>query len=189
MKLILLSSSRGTTLQAVLDALEDGSLQMECLGLVADKEDRGCVTKVRNVGYPVVIAERKAGETREEYDKRLHDAISDLGGDPADTVIAALGWMFILSPWFVQTWPKKIINVHPSLLPKYPGAHAIRDALDAGDTETGMTIHYIDEGVDTGEILEQKSCSIEEGETEDTLKTKIQELEKEWYVQVLQDLQ
>ncbi len=188
MKLLLLSSSRGTTLQAVVDALQDGSLEMECLGLIADREDRGCVQKVKDAGYPVVIAARQKDEDREAYDKRLNDAILELGGDPSNTIIAALGWMFILSAWFVKQWEKKIINVHPSLLPKYPGGHAISDVLSSGDSETGMTIHYIDEGVDTGEIIEQKSCSIDEGETEDSLKQKIQSLEKEWYPKVLQNL-
>ncbi len=197
MKLLLLSSSRGTTLQAVLDALKDGSLTMECLGLIADREDRGCVGKAREAGIPVRIVTKEKREDREEYDRRLHQAILDMGGTPpaeysstrvleTSTIIAALGWMFILSPWFVQMWHKRIVNVHPALLPKHPGGHAIEETLAAGDTESGMTIHYIDEGVDTGEILVQKKCSIGPAETEESLKEKIQTLEKEWYPKVLQ---
>lgn len=188
MKLLLLSSSRGTTMQAVLDSLADGSLNMECIGLISDEEHRGCVQKALDADIPVTILSR-AGHTREEYDQLLHDTIVHAGGSPENTLIAALGWMFILSPWFVQQWPRNIINVHPSLLPAYPGAHAIADALKAGDTKSGMTIHFIDEGVDTGEIIVQKSCTVEAGETEESLKEKIQELEKEWVPKVLVGLQ
>lgn len=184
MKFIILSSSRGTTMQAVLDDLE---LKEQCLGLVSDREDRGCVEKAKAAGIPVKIVKRKDGEDREQYDKRIDAALEELGADEA-TYIAALGWMFILSPWFVAKWPRKIINVHPSLLPKYPGAHAIRDALADDATETGMTIHYIDEGVDTGEIIEQQSCTVDPDNDEETLKAKIQELEKEWYPRVLKKL-
>jgi len=94
--------------------------------------------------------------------------------------------MWILTPWFVHVWKGRIINVHPALLPKFPGAHGIEDAMAAGETETGMTIHIIDEGVDTGPILVQKSCSISRDDTIDSLKERIQELEKEWYPKVLQ---
>lgn len=188
MKLILLSSSSGTTMQAVIDALNAGDLDMECLGLITDKEERGCVAKALDADIPVTVLSR-VGFEREEYDQLLHDTIEHMGGSPEDTIIAALGWMFILSPEFVQKWPRNIINVHPSLLPKHPGAHAIQDALEAGDTESGMTIHFIDEGVDTGEIIEQKSCTIEPGETEESLKTKIQALEKEWYPKVLKRIE
>lgn len=175
-------------MQAVLDAMRDGSLTMQCLGLIADREDRGCVEKAKAAGVDVQIVTKHKGEAREDYDRRIDAACNKLGADD-ETIIAALGWMFILSKWFVETWRNRIINVHPALLPKHPGAHAITDTLTSGDTEAGMTIHIIDEGVDTGPILVQKKCSIEEGETEDSLKEKIQALEKEWYPKVLQDIE
>ncbi|MCF7844360.1 MAG: phosphoribosylglycinamide formyltransferase [Kiritimatiellales bacterium] len=183
MNFVVLSSSRGTTFQAVLDRMADGSLTAKCLGLVTDKDDRGCIKKAKSAGLPVVIVEREHGQDRETYNKRLDKAISKLGKVDA---IAALGWMFILTPWFVQKWAGRIVNVHPALLPKHPGAHGIEETLNAGDSESGMTIHIIDEGVDTGKILVQKSCTIEEDDTEETLKDRIQALEKEWYPKVLQ---
>ena len=192
MNFVVLSSSRGTTFQAVIDALENGELTAECLGLIADREDRGCVAKARAAHLPLTIVEKEEGESRESYDKRLHEAILELGGTPPDkskkptTMIAALGWMFILSPWFVKTWHHRIMNVHPALLPKYPGAHAIEDALKAGDEVTGMTIHLIDEGVDTGPILVQKKCAILPADDSEELKDRIQLLEKEWYPKTLQ---
>lgn len=188
MNFVILSSSRGTTMQAVLDAIADGSLQMQCLGLITDKPERECVDKATAASIPVKVIVKNTGEEREEYDKKINTAIAELGGlhSSGNTVIAALGWMYILSPWFVQKWNNRIINVHPALLPRHPGAHAIVDTLESGDSEGGMSIHIIDEGVDTGPILVQKKCSIEEGETEESLKKKIQALEKEWYPKVLQ---
>ncbi|MBU0767225.1 phosphoribosylglycinamide formyltransferase [Patescibacteria group bacterium] len=183
MNFVVLSSSRGTTFQAVLDRMADGSLTAKCLGLVTDKDDRGCIEKAKNAGLPVIIVKREHGTQREDYNKRLDKAIRKLGKVDA---IAALGWMFILTPWFVQKWKGRIVNVHPALLPKHPGAHGIEEALHAGETESGMTIHIIDEGVDTGTILVQKSCTIEEDDTVETLKNRIQALEKEWYPKTLQ---
>ena len=189
MKFIILSSSRGSTAKAVLQQIQEGNLDMECLGLVTDSDDRGCVDVVRSAGFPIYRVDRVEGESREDYDKRLHEAVVDAGGMYEDTVIAALGWMYILSPWFVSQWKNRIINVHPALLPRHPGAHGIADALASGDEITGMTIHFIDEGVDTGPIILQKECAILPGDDEEALKDRIQLLEREWYPKVLQKLE
>ena len=187
MQIIALSSSRGTTFQAILDAIARGELASPCIGLVTDREDRGCVAKARAAKIPVRIVERSRLESREDYDRRLEAAFEILRGKTSkkDIVIAAVGWMWVLSPWLVHRWIRRIVNVHPSLLPKYPGAHAHRDVLKAGDGESGMTIHYIDEGVDTGPILLQKTCPVLPDDTEDTLKSRVQALEVEWYPMVL----
>ena len=163
-------------MQAVLDATADGSLKMKCLGLISDKEDRGCTEKAKAAGLPVVIVSKEDGEDREAFDRRVDAACKELGADDS-TLIAALGWMFMLSPWFVSTWSNRIINVHPALLPKHPGGHAIADTIKSGDDIAGMT------------ILVQKKCTVDEGETEDSLKIKIQELEKEWYPKLLQSIE
>lgn len=205
MDFIVLSSSRGTTFQAVIDAMKNGSLMARCLGLVADRSDRGCLDKARKADLPVKIVERVKGEERESYDRRLNEAIGALMEEADDRlqkaesqqpqanghkpILACIGWMFMFSPWFVVEWKNRILNVHPALLPRHPGGHAVDDALNAGDTETGMTVHWINEGLDTGEIIVQKKCSIKTDDTVETLKARIQELEKEWYPRVLQDLE
>jgi len=196
---IVLSSSRGTTFQAVIDAMQGGALQARCLGLIADREDRGCVEKARAANIPVAIVERVKGEEREVYDRRVQEGIIELwkaaygescqlSAVSCQLVLACMGWMLLFSPWFVEMWRNRILNVHPSLLPKFPGAHAVDDALRAGETETGMTIHWIDRGLDTGKIVVQKKCSIKADDTLDSLKERIQALEKEWYPKVLQGL-
>ena len=219
MQFVVLSSSRGTTFQAVLDRIKDGSLTAQCMGLITDRGDRGCIAKAEAAGLPVIILPRMEGESREEYDRRLDEEIRKLmtGNTPRDaanphpardappsptprsmllgegeggTFIAALGWMFILTPWFIQRWKDRIINVHPALLPKFGGAKMYGDrvhqaVLDSGDTESGITIHLMDEGVDTGKILLQKMCPVMAGDTVETLKERVQRLEREWYPRVL----
>lgn len=185
MQFVVLSSSGGTTLQAVLDRIADGTLTARCLGLVTDRENHGCVAKARRAGLPVRIVKRKKGERREDYDRRLHAAI-DQRAPHHDTFVACIGWMWLLSPWFVRQWRHRILNVHPSLLPKYPGRHPHEEILAAHEKTSGMTIHWIDEGVDTGPIIVQKNCSVLPDDTVETLKARVQELEKEWYPKVLQ---
>lgn len=191
MKFIVLSSSRGTTFQSVIDRLNDGTLKMQCLGLISDSADHQCVEKAKHAGLPVSIVEKLKDEIRDVYDQRMHQAMIKMGGDPADTIIAAMGWMFVLSPSFIAKWNNRILNVHPALLPKHGGkgmygSHVHEAVLGAGDSESGITIHVIDEGIDTGKILVQKKCSVLPGDTVQSLQKRVQELEKEWYPKVLQ---
>jgi len=197
---IVLSSSRGTTFQAVIDRMKDGSLTAKCSGLVTDREDRGCVERAKAARLPIKIVEKSERESRELYDKRLDESIRSFLPSPPlplsrererGDVIAALGWMSILSPWFIHQWKNRIINVHPALLPKYGGKNMYGDrvhqaVLASGDRETGITIHLMDEGVDTGKILLQKTCPVLPGDTVESLKERVQGLEKEWYPKVLQ---
>lgn len=185
MNFVVLSSSRGTTFQSVIETMQSGALTATCLGLVADSPERGCIEKAKAAGLPVRIVGKVKGEPREEYDRRLDAELRAMGANE-QTIIAAIGWMFVLSPWFVRTWRNRILNVHPALLPKYPGAHAHEEVLAAHEKKTGMTIHVIDEGVDTGPILLQKRCPVLPDDTHDSLKERVQELEKIWYPKVLQ---
>ncbi len=187
MNFIAVSSSRGTTLQAVIDRMQDGSLQAECLGLVTDKADRGCAAKAKAAGIPVRVVERSKNEDRSAYAIRLDAALKDLGVNQ-HTIVALIGWMWILPEEFVSA--HSLINIHPALLPKYGGdgmygLHVHQAVLDSGDTETGITIHPVDAGVDTGEILLQKTCPVLPGDTPETLQARVQELEKQWYPEVL----
>jgi len=190
MHFVVLSSSRGTVFQSTLDRIRDGSLTASCLGLVCDREDRGCRAKAQAAGIPIKIVPMQKGGSRENYDKRLHQAILDLiPPTPTPTpapLLACMGWMWVFSPWFVNQWRNRILNVHPALLPKHPGTHAHELVLAAKDRESGMTIHLIDEGVDTGKILIQKRCPVLPDDTVETLKTRVQKLEMEWFPKVLE---
>lgn len=190
MTFVVLCSTKGTLFQAVIDRMHDGSLKATCAGLVTDRSDRGCTKKAQAAGLPVQIVEKISGESREDYDKRVDAAVRELLGAAVsdDYCIACMGWMWIFSPWFVSQHKNRIVNVHPSLLPKYPGAHAHELVLASGDKETGMTIHLIDEGVDTGKILEQKRCPVFPDDTIETLRARVQALECEWYPKLLAQL-
>lgn len=185
MKFVILSSARGTVMEAVLESMKKGDVTAECLGLITDKAQRGCVAQAKMYGIPVEIVEMQKQEPREAYDKRIDAAIMKLGGDD-EVIIACMGWMWMLSPWFVHRRKNRIINIHPALLPKHAGAHAHNLVLAAGDTRSGMTIHLIDEGMDTGKILLQKSCPVLPDDTLETLKKRVQALECMWYPKVLQ---
>ncbi|ALM09639.1 MAG: phosphoribosylglycinamide formyltransferase [Candidatus Peribacter riflensis] len=170
--------------------MQKGALTAKCLGLVTDSADKACIDKAKAAGLPFKIVPKVKGESREDFDRRVHDAVVSLGVEK-NTVIAALGWMFIFSSWFIQTWKDRIINVHPALLPKHGGKgmyghHVHAAVLLAQEKESGVTIHLMDEGVDTGRILLQKTCPVLPGDTPDTLQKRVQELEKEWYPKVLQ---
>jgi len=198
MNFVVLSSSRGTTFQAVIDAQKRGELTAQCLGLVTDSFDRPCIDKAKAAGIPFFIVEKLAGDDRETYDRRLHQVLQQIVRQSPITnpqspipILAALGWMSIFSSWFIQTWKNRIINVHPALLPKHGGkgmyGHHVHEAvLAAGDRESGVTIHLMDEGVDTGKILLQKTCPVLPDDTPESLQERVQELEKEWYPRVLQ---
>lgn len=199
MTFVVLCSSKGTVFQSVIESMERGELSATCAGLIADKETRGCVKKARDANIPVVIVERQENEAREAYDQRLSEAIDKLlkshalelktqtsNLKPQHSLVACMGWMWMLSPWFVGRHRHRILNVHPALLPRHPGAHAHALVLQAKDTESGMTIHLIDEGMDTGAILLQKRCPVLEDDTEETLKARVQKLECEWYPKVLE---
>lgn len=190
MDFVVLSSSRGTTFQAVIDAMKSGTLRAKCLGLLTDRADRGCIEKARVAGLPVTIVERRVDEEREDYDRRIDAALHDMGATD-ETLITAMGWMFIFSPWFIIQWNHRILNVHPALLPNHGGermyGHRVHDdVLKAGEKESGVTIHLMDTGVDTGPVLVQKKCAVLPGDTPETLQARVQALEKEWYPKTLQ---
>ena len=182
---VVLSTSQGTVLQSVIDSIKNGSLSMQCAGLVTDNAEHGCAEKAKAAGLPVKIVAMTKDEPREAFDKRVNEAILELSAGK-EPVIACMGWMWMLSPWFVRQWNNRIMNVHPALLPKHPGAHAHDLVLKSGDKESGMTIHLIDEGMDTGRILIQKTCPVVRGDTVETLKARVQALECEWYPKALE---
>lgn len=191
MQLAVFASTNGTDFQAILDAKARGELsKVDIRVLIVNKEDCGAVEKALNAQIPVEFVDPLDEEgkkvSREEYDQVLDEICQEYEVD----TIACIGWMRILSPWFVKRWEKNILNVHPSLLPKYPGMDLSvhEEVLKNAEKETGMTIHYIDEGVDSGEILLQKSTEVLPDDTAESLKKRVQELEKAGYVEVLEKL-
>ncbi len=183
-KLAVLGSTRGTDLQAIIDAINAGTLAASIQVVVSNKEDAYILERAKNHNLNAVFLDQN-GWSRVEYDQQLSTTLKQYTPD----LILLIGWMKILSREFVHEWKGKIWNVHPSLLPKHAGGMDLnvhQAVLDAGETETGCTIHEVDEGVDTGKIILQKRCAVEPTDTADTLKAKVQKLEGEAFIEALQ---
>lgn len=174
LRLTALVSGSGTLLQALLDN------QDENYAVVLAVSDRECpaLDRARAAGVETAVVPMQ--HERSHWDEQLAKSV----GTP-DLIVSA-GFMKILGPSFVQKFRGRLINTHPALLPSFPGAHAVRDALDYGVKITGSTVHYVDEGVDTGPIIAQRAIDIQLGEREDELHERIKKVERELLVALLQ---
>lgn len=173
LRVVLLASGAGTLAQAIIDA----KLDLEILALISDKPspalERAKAAGIKNIFLPFE-------EPREIWDRKLLDTVSELNPD----LVVSVGFMRILDRKFVEKF--RTINSHPSLLPKYPGAHAVRDALADNAMETGTTVHWVDEGIDTGAVIEQRKVEVVPNDTEESLHERIKIKERELIVETLQ---
>ena len=182
--IVVLASTNGTDLQAIIDEIHAGILPVQLSAVISNRECYA-IERAKHQGFHIAIIHSK-GKLKEEYDKNLLSEVQKYKPD----LIVLVGYMRILSPSLIHAFKNKIINIHPSLIPKYSGkqyygSNVHKAVLDAKEKESGMTIHLVDEGVDTGKILCQKKVGIEKGETVDSLKEKVQALEKKWYPEVI----
>jgi phosphoribosylglycinamide formyltransferase-1 len=171
----VLGSTRGTDLQAIIDAVESKSLEADIKIVIANKEDAYILERARNHGIPALHVSAK-GKTREQFDS---DVSLLLRAEKVDLILL-IGYMRILSGEFVREWENRILNVHPSLLPAFAGGMDLnvhQAVIDAKVKQTGCTVHIVDEGVDSGHIVVQKPCDVLETDNADTLKAKVQHLE------------
>ena len=188
-KIAVLASTNGTDLQAIIDEIKAGNMPgIELSVVIGNKKNAYALERANEQGYEAIFVDPK-GKTRENYDMEIAEILENHKVD----LVVLVGYMRILSNKFVKKFHKRIINVHPALIPKYCGksffgSNVHKAVLEAGEKETGMTIHYVDESVDTGEIIVQKKCSIDPGDTVETLKDKVQSLEKKWYPKVIKQL-
>ena len=183
LKIGVLASTRGTDLQAIIDEIEQGKLNAEVSVVISNKEDAYALERARKHGIDAVFIDPK-GKTREEFDREVMKMLDKKGVD----VIALIGYMRLLSPEFVNKYRNRIMNVHPSLLPAFAGGmdkNVHKTVLEHGVKVTGCTIHFVDEGADTGPIILQEAVKIDENETVDSLKEKVQSAEKRLYPEAL----
>jgi phosphoribosylglycinamide formyltransferase-1 len=180
---VVLISGSGSNLRALLDATLDPTFPIRVLAVGADNPCDG-LEHAELFGIPTFVVSPTNFESREAWAEMLLENVNYF--EPDLTVLA--GFMRVLPPNFVQALSPKLINTHPSLLPLFPGAHAVRDALAAGSTETGVTIHIVDEGVDTGPQLAQERLAILADETEHELHDRIKEIERKLLVGVVRDI-
>lgn len=156
-RIAVLASGRGSNFRAVLEARAAGQIQnSECIALFADRKDTGAARLAREHSIDVVELDFASYSNRAEYDQVLHTRLQEYAPD----LVLALGYMRILDRELVRSLAGKLINIHPALLPAFPGMHAQRQAVEYGVRVAGATVHFVDEGVDTGPIILQKAIEI-----------------------------
>lgn len=178
MRVAVFASGSGTNLQAIIDA----QIKTIEIGVVfSNNKDAYAVERAQKHEIAVKVIDHKNFETREEFDTEI---INTLKPYNLDLIILA-GYMRILSPVFIREYKSKIINIHPALLPSFPGINSARQALEYGVKYTGVTVHFVDEGVDTGPIILQSVVEIEDGDTEEALLEKIHKVEHQIYPEAI----
>lgn len=183
LKLGILGSGKGSNCRAILQAIRDGKLAAEVAVVISDNFDAGILDIAREFGVPNAylppgkFRTRLDPETEAELVRMLREAGVDL--------VVLAGFMRVLKDPMLNAFPRRIINIHPSLLPKYTGVEAWKQALNAGEEVTGCTVHFVDAGIDTGDIIAQREVPIVAGDTPETLHARIQIAERELFPEVI----
>jgi phosphoribosylglycinamide formyltransferase-1 len=183
LSIVVLVSGSGSNLRALLEACDNPLFPARILAVGADNPAPG-LDHAEQFGVPTFVVEPSRFESREAWAEVL---LKNIEFQKPDVVVLA-GFMKILPPAFVAALSPRLINMHPSLLPDFPGAHAVRDALAAGATKTGTTVHLVDAGVDTGPVIRQSEIAIAPGISESDLHEQIKVLEREQIVEVIRDI-
>lgn len=185
--ILVLASGRGSNFCAIADAVQSQIIpQSRVVGLISNKSSAPAISEAKNRNIPYFLIEsdhyRQSGKLdRKAYETKLLELMKSLSPD----LICLAGYMLVLGPEVVEAFPRKIINIHPSLLPKFRGLHAQRQAIESGDKITGCTVHWVTEGLDEGPTILQSTLPILSGDTEATLAQRMLPLEHETYVSAL----
>jgi phosphoribosylglycinamide formyltransferase 1 len=175
-KIAILLSGRGSNFVAIREAIRRGDLKAEICCVISNMPDAAGLSLAREYGLDTLCLPSR-GIERTEYDRQLRDALRPYAPD----LICLAGFMRILSEVFLVEYAGRVINIHPALLPSFPGLHAQRQALEYGVKITGCTVHYVDRGVDTGPIILQRAVDVIEGDTEESLSDRILKQEHDLY--------
>lgn len=168
-KIGVLVSGRGSNFQAVLEKIKAEKLPAEIVVVISDKADAYALTRAKEAGIDNVAVVRKSFATKEDFEAKIAEVLKEHGVE----LIVLAGFMRILSGNFVHNWKHSIINIHPALLPSFKGIDAQGQALDYGVKVAGCTVHFVDEGMDTGPIIMQKAVPVLDDDTHDTLAARI----------------
>lgn len=182
MKFAVFASGEGTNLQAIIDAVKKGIITAELVLVFSNNRKAGALRRAEEAGIPTLFLDRNHYATPQSYDRDIVIHLKEAGVD----FIVLAGYMKILTPFFIKKYPKKILNVHPSLLPAFKGARGIKDAFTYGVKVTGVTIHIVDEKMDHGPIIAQQCVPVREDDTLETLEARIHEVEHVLFPQVIQ---
>lgn len=178
----VLASGRGSNLQAILDAIEAGRLAARVVVVVSDRPDAQALDRARRHGVKAVFLDPKQYPDREAFDRAVLAVLEEHRVE----LVCLAGFMRLLTPAFVAAYRGRIMNIHPALLPSFPGLHAQRQALAHGVKVSGATVHFVDEGVDTGPIILQAAVPVRDDDTEETLAARILAEEHRIYPRAIQ---
>ena len=177
----VLISGNGSNLQALIDATTIPEYPAEIALVISNKADAYGLKRAANAGIPTEIISHKDYDTRDAFDAKLDETLCGYGIE----FVCLAGFMRVLTEGFVNSWEGRMINIHPSLLPKYPGLNTHERALEAGDNEHGCTVHWVTPGVDEGPIIGQAACLVAANDSPQTLKERVHQLEHALYVESL----
>lgn len=168
-KIGVVVSGRGSNLQSIIDHIAEGKLNVEIAVVVSDHKEAFALERAAKAGIPTAVVERKGCKDKAEFEDKIDAALREAGAE----VVVLAGFMRILTGHFISRWEHKIINIHPALLPSFKGLDAQGQAVDYGVKVAGCTVHFVDEGTDTGPIILQKVVPVLDDDTEDTLAARI----------------
>lgn len=182
-KLGVLGSGSGSNMQAILDAIEKGTLNAEIVTVLSDNPDAYILERAKKAGIPAEVIDCQGYRTRfpDESQAAVAERLKSLGVD----IVCLAGFMRLVKQPMLDVFPNRILNIHPSLLPAYPGLMAWKQAVDDGAAESGCTVHYVDAGMDTGPVILQARVPVFPDDTADTLHARIQEQEHTLYPQAI----
>ena len=178
------ASGSGTNFETILQHIEDGSLPVQCQCLIVDKEQSYARTRSQKHQIEDYYFNPKSYPNKEAYEKDILKVLKDKNVD----LIVLSGYMRFIGKVLLEAYPKAIINLHPAYLPEFPGAHSIQDAFEAGVSQTGVTVHYVDEGVDTGPIIRQERVPIDPNWNLETLEEHVHAMEYDLFWQVIKSV-
>ncbi|AYE38472.1 phosphoribosylglycinamide formyltransferase [Companilactobacillus zhachilii] len=184
MKVAIFASGNGSNFEAIAKSIELRQAGLEIELLVCDQKDAHVIQRAEKYHIPIFINQLSDYENRGAYEQAIIEKLKPLKIE----YILLAGYMRVVTPVLLGAYPNRIINIHPSLLPKFSGLEAIERAFEAGDPVTGVTIHFIDEGVDTGPIIKQEKVVRLANDTEASLEARIHQTEHQMYRQVILDL-
>jgi len=176
-RLGVLISGRGSNLKAIIDAIAAGRLEASIAIVISNRADAPGLEHARAAGIDTLVLSHKTFATREDYDRAMVKELKDR----QVALVCLAGFMRLLSPVFVDAFPGRILNIHPSLLPKYPGLHPQQQALDDGAAVSGVTVHIVNKDLDAGPVVMQQEVAIVPGDTAETLADRILDIEHALY--------
>jgi phosphoribosylglycinamide formyltransferase 1 len=183
-RIAVFASGSGSNFQAIADAIEAGTLEADIQLLVCDKPGAKVVDRARKLNIPVFTFMPKTFGAKADFEKEI---VNELNAYNVEFIVLA-GYMRLIGEVLLQSYEGRIVNIHPSYLPAFPGKDAVGQALEANVGETGVTVHYVDSGMDTGPIIEQVKIPVLPGDTRETLQERIQKAEHQLYPAIINKL-